>query len=70
MQQNVDSHVFLRFLNKKLFCKSTNQNENNFRFTTLAKHVNSQTNCCISSEKVKKIWICLVLIYLAILCHT
>ena len=48
----------------KLFCKSANQNKNNFRFTTLTKHVNNQTNCCIALEKLKKIWICLVFIQL------
>ena len=62
MQENVDSHVFLRFLNKKLFCKSTNQNENNFRYTTLTKQGNNQTNCRIALERLKKIRICLVFI--------
>ena len=46
-------------------CKS-NQNKNNFMFTTLTKHVNNQTNCCIALEKLKKIWIWVVLIYLAV----
>ena len=35
---------FVRFANMKLFCKSGNQNKNNFTHTTLTKHVNNQTN--------------------------
>ena len=53
MYDNVDSHVFVRFANK-----------NNFRFTTLTNQVNNQTNCGITLEKLKKIWICLEFIYL------
>ena len=34
------------------------------RLTTLTKHVKNQTNCCIALEKMKKIYICLVFIYL------
>ena len=52
------------FLLLKLFCKSANQNKNNFRFTTLTKYVNNQTNCHIALEKLKKIWSRLVLILL------
>ena len=55
---------FVRSVTMKLFCKRANQNKNNFRFTTLTKHVNNQTNCRITLEKMKKIWICLVFIYL------
>ena len=36
---------FVRFANMKLFCKSANENKNNFTFVTLTKHVNNQTNC-------------------------
>ena len=40
-----------------VFC-CKNQNKNYFRFkfrlTTLTKHVNNQTNCCIAWEKLKK----------------
>ena len=46
---------FVRFVNMKLFFKSANQNKNNFRFATLTKHVNNQTNCRIDLEKLKKI---------------
>ena len=46
---------FVRFVNMKLFFKSSNQNKNNFRFVTLTKHVNNQTNCRIDLEKLKKI---------------
>ena len=55
---------FVRFANMKLFCKSANENKNNFMFATLTKYVNNQANCCITLEKLKKIWICLVLIQL------
>ena len=48
---------FVRFVNMKLFFKSANQNKNNFRFATLTKHVNNQTNCRIDLEKLKKIQI-------------
>ena len=44
----------------KLFWNSANQNKNNFRFTTVTKQVNNQTNCRIALEKLKKIWICLI----------
>ena len=57
---------FVRSVNMKLFCMRANQNKNNFRFTTLTKHVNNQTNYRITMEKMKKIWICLVFIYLYI----
>ena len=43
---------FVRSVNMKLFCKRANQNKNNFRFTTLTKHVNNQTNCRIALEKI------------------
>ena len=39
------------------------KNKSNFRFTTLKKHVNIQTYCCIVLEKLKKIWICCVFLY-------
>ena len=42
---------FARSVNMKLFFKRANQNEKNFRFTTLTKHLNNQTNCCITLEK-------------------
>ena len=64
---NAQQCVFTRFVrlyDMKLFCKNANQNKNNFRFTTLTKHMNNQTNCCITLEKIKKIWICLVFIQL------
>ena len=32
------------FANMKMLWKSANQNKNNFRFATLTKHVNNQTN--------------------------
>ena len=48
---------FVRFANMKLFCKSANENKTNFMFATLTKHVNNQANCCITLEKLKKIWI-------------
>jgi hypothetical protein len=34
--------------------------KNNFRFATLTKHGNNQTNCRTAFEKLMKIWICLV----------
>ena len=44
---------------------------NNFRFTTmfsaLTKHGNNHANCRIALEKFKKIWICLTLIYIAVI---
>ena len=54
---------FVRFSNMKLFCKSETQNKNNFMFKTLTKHVKNQTNCRIALEKLKKIWICLIVKY-------
>ena len=48
------THVFVRIVNLKLFCKSANQNKNNIRFTTLTKHVNNQTNFRAALEKLKK----------------
>ena len=45
---------FVRIVNLKLFCKSANQNKNNFRFTTLTKHVNNQTNCCNALKNWRK----------------
>ena len=32
-------------------------------FTTLTKHKNNQTHCCIALEKLKKIRFCLIIIY-------
>ena len=37
---------------------------NNFRFTTLTKHVNNETNWRIALEILKKIWISLMFIWL------
>ena len=52
----------VRFKDMKLFCKSANQNKNNFMLTTFTKHSNNQINCRIALEKMKKIWICFVFI--------
>ena len=46
----------------EIVCHSKNQNKNNFKYTTLTKHVNNQTNCSNALEILKKIWICLVII--------
>ena len=54
----------------KFFCKRANQNKNNFRFTTLTKHVNNQTNCRITLEKMKKIQIFLIFISLYLFFQT
>ena len=50
-------HAFCKICQHEIG-KGTNQNKNNFKFTTLTKHVNNQTNCHITLEKWKKIWIC------------
>ena len=59
-----------------MFCKSCEREivlpilqiktKNNFMFVNLTKRVNNQTNCCIALEILKKIWICLVVIYIAV----
>ena len=45
---------FVRHVNLKLFCRSANQNKNNFRFPTLKKHANNQTNWLIILEKIEE----------------
>ena len=63
-------HVF-----RKGFCKTCEpeivlqewkSKKNNFRFTSLTKHVNNQTNCRITLKNLKKTWICLIFIYVAV----
>ena len=54
MHDNVDFARFVRFANMKLFCKSANQNKNNFRFATLTKHVNNQTKLSYCFGKVEE----------------
>ena len=58
-------HVFCKTCEHEIALRECQmQNKHNLRFTTLTKHVNNQTNCCITLEKLKKIWLCLVFIYL------
>ena len=63
-------YAFVRFAdasgNMKLFLLQKSK-QKNFTFTfvsaNLTKHVNNQTNCRITLEKMKKIWICLIYIH-------
>ena len=53
--------------NKKLFLlQKSKQFQGQTWVHNLTKHINNQTNCHITLEKLKKIWICLVFIYLYI----
>ena len=42
--------------------KNENKNKFSFRFATLTKHVNKQTNSLVALEKLRKIWIGLIFI--------
>ena len=56
--------AFCRRCEHEIVCHFKNQNKNNFTYTNLTKGVNYQTNCCIASEMLKKIWIGLIIIQL------
>ena len=58
--------LFVRVVNLKLFFQFCELKQKQFHVRT--KRVNSQTNCLIALEILKKKWLCLVsiLIYLAV----
>ena len=47
-------HMFCKICKHEIDCMKANQNKNNFRFTTITKHGNNQTNCYITFEKIEE----------------